>query len=111
MGENGVPIMMQRRSARPSDRTFVMQAVAAAALLWALLGGSRAAAQGTFGMLPDPIGTVELMKYADRLNLSAQQRSAFQSMHDQYKQEFRTLRDGEIADFLKQTRAVSGSGR
>ena len=66
-------------------------------------------AQGTEGMLPEPISTHELKGYADRLKLSAQQRQAADAIHDQYKRDFRALRQGEIADFLKDMRSLQGS--
>ena len=59
-------------------------------------------------MLPDPMTTRQLMEYADRLQLDASQRLAIESIHDEYKNEFRTLRDGEIADFLEETRSWQG---
>lgn len=81
-----------------------------AALLLALQPASRAMAQGTSGMLPDPISTRELMRYGDRLGLSDQQRRAIEAFHDEYHKEFRELRDGEIQQFLVQMRNLQGSG-
>lgn len=69
-----------------------------------------AAAQGTQGSLPDPISTRELMRYADRLDLSAEQRHALESLHDEYKRDFRTLREGEIATFLDEMRSMQSIG-
>ena len=69
---------------------------------------SASLAQGTSGALPDPITTHELKGYADRLRLSDSQRQAAQMIHDQYKQEFRSLREGEIAEFLKEMRSMQG---
>ena len=66
-------------------------------------------AQGTTGILPDPISTYELKGYADRLKLSPQQRLAADAMHDQYKQDFRALRQGEIAAFMKDMMAMQGN--
>ncbi|UCD74543.1 MAG: hypothetical protein JSV91_12235 [Phycisphaerales bacterium] len=70
----------------------------------------QAAAQGTFGTLPDPISTSELMSYAHRLGLSPQQRQAVLSFHDQYKREFRALREGEIAAFLSEMEQANTGG-
>src|SRR5258705_11124074 len=77
----------------------------AVALLSAFAATPRASAQGTFGTLPNPITSRELLDYAARLKLSDQQKKAAETFHDQYKQEFRTLRDGETAEFLKDMRS------
>jgi len=69
------------------------------------------AGQGTDGALADPVSTRELMGYADRLELSAQQRAGLESIHDQYKHDFRILRDGEIAKFLTESRSMQSAGR
>lgn len=82
--------------------------VALITFILALLPSPSAAAQGTFGTLPDPISTSDLMGYADRLDLSPQQRQAILTFHDQYKREFRVLREGEIADYLDQMRQAEG---
>lgn len=82
---------------------------AALALLLVVMISEKSLGQGTSGTLPDPISTHELKGYADRLKLSEPQRQAAHAIHDQYKQEFRALRQGEIANFLKDMRAVSGS--
>ena len=76
----------------------------------ALWPGPAAIGQGTEGMLPDPISTRDINEYGDRLKLSDQQRAAAEAMHDQYKAEFRTLRDNEIAEFLKAMRKMNGNG-
>lgn len=78
------------------------------ALLLTALLAPRASAQGTMGMLPGPISTRELDGYAKRLALSPQQRRSLDALHDQYKQEFRALREGEIAQFLKEMREMDG---
>ncbi len=80
-------------------------------LMWiiviALLGCAEIAhAQGTMGMLPGPISTVELDGYAQRLRASPQQRRAMDAIHDHYKNEFRALRETEIAEFLKTMRQM-----
>ncbi|MCP3904502.1 MAG: hypothetical protein GY715_12815 [Planctomycetes bacterium] len=75
-----------------------------------LLPVAPAAGQGTDGAFADPVSTHELMKYADRMELSGQQRAALESIHDRYKDDFRALRDGEIARFLKETRSMQSAG-
>ncbi len=73
-----------------------------------LITASRASAQGTSGTLPNPISSGQLMQYADRLDLSRQQRGALESMHDEYKRDFRLLREGEIAAFLEKQQSMQG---
>lgn len=76
-------------------------------LVTGLLGfSSNACAQGTMGMLPDPVRTNELMQYGDRLGLSDGQRRAAQTIHDAYLRDFRELREGEIAELMTQTRQL-----
>ena len=79
-------------------------------LLTLLVPAPFAAGQGTIGTLPDPMSTRQLMQFADRLQLDASQRSAIESIHDEYKIEFRKLRDNEIDDFLDDTRSWGGMG-
>src|SRR5689334_22022010 len=79
-------------------------------ILAALSLQTSANAQGTSGSLPDPINARDITGYAERLQLSAQQRQAVDSFHEQYKREFRALREGEIADFLKSMRDLNGTG-
>jgi len=62
--------------------------------------------QGTDGAIPDPITTAELGLYADRLGLSEQQRAAIDRMHERYSDEFRALRDGDIQQFLEDSRRM-----
>lgn len=93
---------------RRASKSRLLIQCASIALLLALLVAPRAAAQGTMGMLPGPISTRELDGYAKRLALSPQQRRSLDSLHDQYKQEFRVLREGEIAQFLKDMRDMDG---
>lgn len=104
---------MSRRSVRLFISGLAPQEVILAfalALLLALALTPRVCAQGTMGMLPGPISTQELDGYAQRLALSPQQRRALDAIHDQYKQEFRVLRDGEIAAFLKTMREMDSGG-
>ena len=82
----------------------------AAGLLALLVLARSAAAQGTTGTLADPMSTAQLMQYADRLQLDAGQRLAIESIHDEYKKEFRRLRDNEIDDFLKSMHSMQSVG-
>lgn len=66
--------------------------------------------QGTMGVLPDPINAREWDGYADRLGLSAEQRRAVNRYYEQYHEQFRSLRDGEIADFLNAIQQMQRSG-
>ena len=80
------------------------------ALSLALLPAApRAAAQGTFSLLPDPITSLDLIRYAERLALSPDQRLTAEAAHDEYKRHFKALRDGEIEELLK-SRATLQSG-
>jgi Spy/CpxP family protein refolding chaperone len=67
-----------------------------------------AAAQGTGGALPGPINSRLLEEYGDRLELSREQRAAWRAIHDEYKQDFRLLREGDIAVFLNEQRSMQG---
>jgi len=74
----------------------------------ALLPAKSAMAQGTMGTVPDPISSRDLDSYADRLQLSRQQRQAVDAMHDQYRDEFEQLRQRDIEKFLSDTRGMAG---
>lgn len=63
-------------------------------------------AQGTSGMLPDPISTRELDDYGRVMQLSQQQRQAIDPMHDQYLAQFDQLRESEIGDFLQNAQSL-----
>jgi hypothetical protein len=72
--------------------------------------GAPVLGQGTSGTLPDPISTGELLRYAQRLDLSDQQQQAMQSFHDVYKDQFRVLRDTDIAEFLRDMQSIQSGG-
>jgi hypothetical protein len=76
-----------------------------------LLTVRPAAAQGTSGQLPDPIATVELNRL---LNLYVKpddsQRATIESLHDDYRAQFRTLREAEIEKFLEEMNKIGGRG-
>jgi hypothetical protein len=76
--------------------------------VFVVLSARPAMAQGTSGMLPDPISSSELMRYADRLGLSEEQRAALERLHDDYRNEFRALRESDIERLLKRMNEMSG---
>lgn len=51
-------------------------------------------------MFTNPIGSKQLMKYADRIELKVDQRLALEPMHDSYLQIFRALRDEDMQEFI-----------
>ncbi len=71
---------------------------------------NSATAQGTSGMLPDPISSRDMEGYARRLQLDEFQRLAIDPLHEQYRAAFRQLREDDIAKLLKQTDEMRGSG-
>jgi hypothetical protein len=83
---------------------------AVAALAAALVPGAPALGQGTSGMVPDPISSPELSRYLDRLGANLQQRQAAAVFHEQYKADFKTLRDGEIQKLLDEMGKLQGMG-
>ncbi|MCH8314725.1 MAG: hypothetical protein IIA64_02020 [Planctomycetes bacterium] len=71
---------------------------------------NSATAQGTSGMLPDPISSRDMEGYARRLQLDEFQRLAIDPLHEQYRAAFRQLREDDIAKLLKQTAEMTGGG-
>ena len=73
---------------------------AAAAVITSLLFllPSAVLAQG-LPMFPDPINTKTLIQYADRLELSVDQRLPLEPLHDAYLDRFRRLRDKDLQAF------------
>jgi len=69
----------------------------------------EARAQGTSSLLPDPITTADLLVYMDRVGLSRQQEMAVEQLHDQYRSDFRQLREGEIERLMSQMRDLQGA--
>lgn len=51
-------------------------------------------------MFTNPIGSKQLMKYADRLELTIDQQIALEPMHDSYLQIYRALRDKDMQEFI-----------
>ncbi len=80
-------------------------------LLCCLLAGpiaDRASAQGTSGMLPTPISSRDLDVYGETLDLTREQRDAIDAIHEQYREDFRVLREGDIEAYMGE---VSGMWR
>ncbi|MCA9295618.1 MAG: hypothetical protein KC983_03855 [Phycisphaerales bacterium] len=85
-------------------------------LLWLVLAvvmtifpAGRVLAQGTMGMLPDPMTTTELMRDLDRLDLSPEQKQAAQRLHAQYRDRFAVLHDNDIKELMQQMGDMSGT--
>jgi hypothetical protein len=68
----------------------------------AVLIAHAAGAQGSDGLLPEPISAARLGEYGDLLNLSREQRHAMESLHAAYRDEFQTLRESQIDSWLKE---------
>ncbi len=76
-----------------------------------LLAVRPAAAQGTSGQLPDPIATVELNRLLSLyVKPDDSQRATIESLHDDYRAQFRTLREAEIEKFLEEMNKLGGRG-
>ena len=74
-----------------------------AALLATMLPAQVTWAQGTRGLVPDPITSQELGQMADRLELSAAQRELLDALHQAYLLDYRALRSDEIESLLQTT--------
>ncbi len=94
---------------RMFSRSGLVALVLAVLSLQALLAPA-ACAQGTMGSVPDPISAAELDGYAKRLGLSAHQRVALEQFHEQYREAFSALREGEIEKFLNENPLAGGTG-
>ncbi len=94
---------------RPTARSFPALLGLAVALTL-LPAAPRAAAQGTSELLPDPVTSLDLIRYAERLSLSPDQRLAAETAHDEYKRQFKAFREGEIDEFLKSMQALQSGG-
>ncbi len=88
--------MMTPLESSPGHRIRTAAVAITASLLF--LFPSAALAQG-LPMFPDPINTKTLIQYADRLELSVDQRLALEPLHDAYLDRFRRLRDKDMQDF------------
>ena len=90
------PTMMTPLRSSPGHRIRTAVVAITASLL--ILFPSAALAQG-LPMFPDPINTKTLIQYADRLELSVDQRLALEPLHDAYLDRFRRLRDKDMQAF------------
>ncbi len=88
--------MMTPLESSPWHRIRTAAGAVTASLLF--LFPSAALAQG-LPMFPDPINTKTLVQYADRLELSVDQRLALEPLHDAYLDRFRRLRDKDMQAF------------
>ena len=85
----------------PAYSSFRRPAITAALVVMFLVVcvvPKAALAQG-LPMFADPINTKTLMLYADRLELSVDQRRALEPLHDAYLDRFRRLRDKDMQAF------------
>ena len=97
-----------RRSAGGCGARRVFVALVAAVLALSLFNSS-ACAQGTSGSLPDPMSSSDLDKIMDRLELDDAQRRVAESVHEQYIEDFKKLREGEIEEYLEKLRTIQGN--
>lgn len=74
-----------------------------------LVAAPSSQAQGTSGQLPDPISSQELALWLNRyVAPDPSQWEAIDTLHEQYKEEFNRLREGEIEKFLQSSRQMQG---
>ena len=100
-----------RNIAFAARRELLKSVITALAMLVPLVAvTNQLDAQGTNGMLPDPISSRDLEGYARRLQLNEFQRLAIDPLHEQYRAEFRQLREDDIEKLLKQTTEMTGGG-
>ncbi|MHC4650522.1 MAG: Spy/CpxP family protein refolding chaperone, partial [Planctomycetota bacterium] len=90
---------------RPAVR-ILMTALAITALFMT----GRVFGQGTSGTLPGPISSHDLAGWADQLELSGEQRQAIEPFHEEYREAFRKLRDGEIEQYLQEVGGMMRRG-
>ena len=79
-------------------RAFIL-ALAMPCALAMLFLGSAASAQSN-PLSPDPVTTPELMKYADMIGLSDQQKLSLITAHDSYKMRYRAFQERDVRKFL-----------
>lgn len=65
-----------------------------------LIVSAAANAQGTSGMLPDPISSRDMETYVAWLQLDDDQKQSVEVIHSQYLDSFRELREGDIQELL-----------
>jgi len=71
------------------------------AVIAAFHGVQSAPAQGTGGLLPDPISTTRVLEYSERLELDSAQREILFAAHEMYLDRFLLLRRTKIQDLLE----------
>jgi hypothetical protein len=81
----------------PRRRVTFRAAVAVGWVLSCVL--TRPACGQGLPMLPDPVSTADLMRFADLLELSTEQQLSLEPLHDAYLERFRRLRDRAIRTF------------
>jgi len=64
------------------------------------LCAARAHAQGTGGLLPDPISTADLIEWFEDLDATKDQRASILALHDAYLVKCKNLREGRIQALL-----------
>jgi Spy/CpxP family protein refolding chaperone len=89
---------------------FAVRAVIAGLGFAALFLAGPAFGQGTSGMLPGPISSHDVALWVDQLELGDEQRQAIEPFHEQYRQAFRELREGEIEEYLQETGGMMRRG-
>jgi Spy/CpxP family protein refolding chaperone len=90
---------------RPATRILI-----AVLAFSALFMTGRSFGQGTSGTLPGPISSRDLATWADQLELGDEQRQAIDPFHEEYREAFRQLRDGEIEQYLQELGGMMGRG-
>jgi uncharacterized protein (UPF0335 family) len=82
------------------------------AVLAAVTLSRVAPAQGTSGQLPEPISTIELIRLLDTyVQPRPEQWDAIETLHDDYRDAFRALREGDMEKFLTEDmRKMQGGG-
>jgi len=96
-------------AANPFD--LLMQWRAFLAILVLSLPPAPAFAQGTGGLLPDPISTADLIEWFEELSATADQRAAILALHDEYLAKCRELRDGRMQELLDRDREIYATGQ
>lgn len=98
------------RSLRAFAARFVLGSVTLIAAAAALMTTGAACAQGTSGQLPEPLSAQDLTRFLDRyVRPTAAQWDTIDTFHEQYKTEFKRLRDGEIEEFLEKSKKLQGT--
>ena len=82
------------------------------AVLAAVTLSRVAPAQGTSGQLPEPISTIELIRLLDTyVQPRPEPWDAIETLHDDYRDAFRALREGDMEKFLTEDmRKMQGGG-